>query len=694
MPFARTTQERSHRAAVLPRSGAPLRTIVAATLPALLVAGCTSSGHRASSSSSSPSSTTAGTVAAAPPSTTARSGAGRVALDGLTVATAGSSATLTAQPAELPAAGQAQLSYFAKRFGSHVAALIQLHTDSALPAGGAVLSRTYPTPLPKTVTATFMYFDTSIGGWRTVASTLSPNRRTVTARVHHFSAWTTVTTPVGGWVQGVGNGVTWFLGSMFDTRVAAPTCDGKVPAWVENSVFLDGLNTPLRWCVGHDPNHSDWLVVKVPMNRGYGATVQTSTNPAWSWNSFLGRSGVSVTAHLLTDYSAEAGKYASVLLQPGAQVIPGGEEVDFGFTESQVRNAAGQGVSLVSVSQPTLIDLAMDLIIQQMADQISNKQLAYLVGVLTILQCGGDIVRAGVNPAALAGAVSGCVADAQDIIAHELVNRALKDLKMNPAEAAKAAVDASKKLILITAAGVTFQLVSDIEDLHLDSAARAASVFLDAPVALCAVPHCSRVATVDIDGDGRPDQVALAVVSHTPGGEYSSDTTTWTLRVLTATGDLAVVRYGPQMLYGQDVFFAAPAFDGAAGHEIVLRMSPGVHTQWFQIYTWRNGKLARENNPNGTPSYQDAGWAIDQALSEVVGITCGSAGGHATITQTLLSPSAAPGTEPRVFTGTTETWAWLAGLWLRTTKRATSIRDDAPGFPTLGRWHCRGMPSG
>jgi hypothetical protein len=459
-----------------PAAGARARAAATASVTLLLVAGCTSSGHRAPASSTAHDTAAAGTVATAQAGAHA-SGRGKVRLDGLTAVTPGSAATLTATAADVTPAGTAQLTYFAKRFGSHVAAPIELRSSTPLPRRGAILSRRYPSPLPRTVTATFLYFDTSIGGWRTVASYLSSDRRTVTAPVHHFSTWTTVTTTVGGWVQGAGNGVTWTLGSMFDTRVAAPTCEGKVPSWVKDTVFLDGLNTPLRWCVGHDPQHADWVVVKVRVNRGYGATVETTTDPQWSWNSFLDRSGVSIAAHVLTDYSAEAAKYASVLLQPGAQLIPGGEEVDFGFTEAQVRAARGGGVSLVSVSQPTLVDLALDLIIQQMADQIGNKKLAYLVGLLTVLRCGGDIVRAGANPAALAGAISGCVGDAKDIIGQQLAQYAQKDLSLSPKEAAKAGLDASKKLLLVAAAGVTFQLVSDLEDLHLDSAARAASVF-------------------------------------------------------------------------------------------------------------------------------------------------------------------------------------------------------------------------
>ncbi|MBV9821129.1 MAG: hypothetical protein JO144_02710 [Actinobacteria bacterium] len=464
----------------------------AVTAVVLLLAGCTAShphterpGSARTSRPPAGSGSVAGTVAAAPAGGSV--GHGQVHLDRLTASVPGSSATLTAQPASLTAAGAQQLAYFATRFGSHVGAPVQLTSSAPLPAGGAVVTRSYPSPLPEYVAATLMYFDPQLGGWRTVPSTLSKDRRTVTAHVHHFSAWTDVTATVGGWVDGVGNGVTWTLGSMFDTRVAAPTCTKPVPSWVDSTVFLDGLNTPLRWCVGRDPQHSDRLVVKVRVNRGYGASLQTTTDPQWSWNSFLDRSSASVLTHLLTDYTAEAGRYASVLLQPGAQVIPGGEEVDFGFTEAQVRRAQGAGVALVTVNDSTLTDLVMDLIMQQIADVVGNKQVAYVVGVLTVLRCGGSIVRAGANPAALSGAIARCVADSRDIIAHQIADSALNDLSLSPKDAAKIGVDAAKKLGLVAAAGITFQLVSDLEDLHLDSASRVASVF---PKIIKTAPGC------------------------------------------------------------------------------------------------------------------------------------------------------------------------------------------------------------
>jgi hypothetical protein len=87
------------------------------------------------------------------------------------------------------------------------------------------------------------YFDPRLRTWVAVPTTLSGDRQTLSATVHHFSVWDTIDYGVG-----------WLL----DTRVSAPKCDGPVPSWISHDkgvVYVDDENTPLRWCVGHDPKN-------------------------------------------------------------------------------------------------------------------------------------------------------------------------------------------------------------------------------------------------------------------------------------------------------------------------------------------------------------------------------------------------------------------------------------------------------
>jgi hypothetical protein len=217
------------------------------------------------------------------------------------------------------------------------------------------------------------------------------------------------------------------------------------------------------------------------------------------------------------------------------------------------------------------------------------------------------------------------------------------------------------------------------------------TLHLTAPVTLCGVAQCHQVATADVDGDGRPDQIGLALASTTGQAPYQQQV--WTLRVLTATGKLAIHRHGPEMLYGGDVYFGNLPFDGQSGNEIVLRITPGAHTPWYWIYTWRNGKLVRENDPDTPTDYQGGGWAVDQALSGVAGITCGNDHGQTTVTQTIITPSQAPTIAPRQFTGTAKTWAWINGAWKLTTIKNITVWDDAAGFNSIGGWHCSGLPN-
>ena len=430
-----------------PRATAPIVLLVVG----LLVTACT--GER---SSTAP-------VASGSP---ADGGSGAASLDDFSARIPGSSTRVGINRVSVPGGAQDQLADLHERFGVRWSVPLEVHADGALPASGAVLTKTYPTPLAGGAEVAFAYLDDNVGGWRVVPSVLSPDRRTLTATVHHFSAWT-------DFVSEANNKV----GEFFDIRVSKPTCVGPEPEWVDSTTFLDDRNSALLWCFGRDPAHAAWLVVKVRVNRGYGVAITTDTQPRWTWNSFLDRDALDLTGALLTDYQKTVSQYLTYFAN-GSQVVPGGAEIDLGFTEDQVRAARHRGLALVQAAKPDLTELVISLAIRQLADLVDDRTAAYVLGVLTGIHCAAAIVKAGRNWSRLSGAVTDCVVDAQDVIAKELSGQlAARYPALTPKEAAAKAVGYTRKLKLIAAAGILFQAAGYFGDVTLPDAARTFNVF-------------------------------------------------------------------------------------------------------------------------------------------------------------------------------------------------------------------------
>ena len=341
------------------------------------------------------------------------------------------------------------------------------------------MRRVYDPPLPSGVGAAFAYYDQALGGWRIVPSSLSADRRTLTATIHHFSPWTDVTAAAGAWIERVSPDATYHIGSFFDARVEPPKCSGK-PDWVRTATYLDDKNAPLRWCYGSDPDQPDVLVVKVRVNRGYGYPVVTATAPAWTWSSYLNRDAAAAITAVVTDYPKEAGRYLSHLAS-GGQNVPGGTEIDYGFSESQVRRAPGSGLALVRAESGDLTELVFNLIVGAMADQVGQPVAALILGMLAVIHCGAEIVKAGSNWSRLAGAVTDCLIAGRESLTRQLAKYLVgRSSNIGPEAAAAKAAGITRKLIYVTAAGIFFQLASYIGDLELIDAARTFNVFTTA----------------------------------------------------------------------------------------------------------------------------------------------------------------------------------------------------------------------
>ncbi|WP_162182038.1 hypothetical protein [Arthrobacter sp. PAMC 25486] len=130
------------------------------------------------------------------------------------------------------------------------------------PESGAVVSFEREQGLPEGVLGTVAYFDEADKVWVPVKTELSPDRKTLTAHVDHFSLW--------GFLETVIHGV----GLLTGTFTEKPTCDGTVPEWADMTFFDNKLDV-LQWCVGGTGDPEE-LVVKATMNRNYPAMVYSA----------------------------------------------------------------------------------------------------------------------------------------------------------------------------------------------------------------------------------------------------------------------------------------------------------------------------------------------------------------------------------------------------------------------------------
>ena len=376
-------------------------------------------------------------------------------------------------------------------------------------SGGATLIRKYNAPVPDNSSAAFAYFDEDLGGWRVVPSALSTDRRTLTATVSHFSFWTDLVSEA-----------TFQVGKLFDTRVSAPSCQGKVPSWVDKSsiVFLDDQNAPLRWCVGSDPAHPDILVVKVAVNRGYGMLITPAVKPTWSWSSFLDRDPFQVASDLLTDADATiSGALTGALSLPGS-ITPGGSELDLGFSEAAVRASGKPYLAIVKAGPPDPLQLTVSVLMKQLVEYSASKDVAYVAGILTATHCAAELVKVGGDWSEGASALLDCVSGAESVITQGLANYMLSSPKyanLSGTEIGSAAAKFYRFVKLIAAVGIAFQLATWAGDSTLVDAARTLS--LGVTIARPAAPAATVVKVVSpvtADGSLKP---GYSVAERSPG---------------------------------------------------------------------------------------------------------------------------------------------------------------------------------
>jgi hypothetical protein len=194
-----------------------------------------------------------------------------------------------------------------------------------------------------------------------------------------------------------------------------------------------------------------------------------------------------------------------------------------------------------------------------------------------------------------------------------------------------------------------------------------------AQTSVCAgVSACHVVASVDVDGDSRPDQVGWH--------QLSQDVVQ--IRVRTATGALLVHRVDVHLWWGGGAWGGAAPVDGPAGAELLVGSMQGAHTPMYTMLTYRDGALVTE----ASPSPLSQRWQIDAAYGDYMGWSRHIVDGHAAMTQSIVFRSAGG----KSFAGQSVTYVWDVDHWQRTARASISFPSETAASAIAG-FHVKGL---
>lgn len=223
---------------------------------------------------------------------------------------------------------------------------------------------------------------------------------------------------------------------------------------------------------------------------------------------------------------------------------------------------------------------------------------------------------------------------------------------------------------------------------------RAAAATAAAPAAagatsVCAsVPSCRRVATVDVDGDGRPDQVGIS--AHHISAHTSASHGSITVRVRTATGH-TLTTTSSHVIWFSKPFLGAAALDGRRGAEIVVGDTMGANYEQFRVITYRHHKLVTLDEPPLAwtgKGMADAAtrWGVDGSYSFNIGIFRSVDARHVV---TLTLKTFERNATGRGHTGHVTVYRWHRGAWVERSSRRLQLADKR-AF-AVGGWHVSGL---
>jgi hypothetical protein len=109
-----------------------------------------------------------------------------------------------------------------------------------------------------------------------------------------------------------------------------------------------------------------------------------------------------------------------------------------------------------------------------------------------------------------------------------------------------------------------------------------------------------KTAKVDVDGDGRKDTVRI----------YHLDSVTFRVVVTTAKKKQASLTVTANPDTFARIWAGAATFDGTPGYELLVNENGAEEAIWYDVLTWKSGKLVREPGPAAPPEGEGSGWGL------------------------------------------------------------------------------------
>ena len=240
---------------------------------------------------------------------------------------------------------------------------------------------------------------------------------------------------------------------------------------------------PPRPCTAadRDPKNPQWLVVKVVASRAYGFLMRPAVTPQWTYSSFL--HDVPGAADLITAGIDQTLRLPD-LLQPmdGGVFLAPGAEVDFGFTEQQVRSLKTTELVSADPNITWMLAGSMYSAVSAVTGK-DNDKFAYEYSLVAALQCAHDLVKANSALERSAAFVTCLASNAKDIYV-AAINLAAK-AGMDTTAATKAIPAVAAVSLGVAAASVGAQIGEWLTDQTQPPESRALSVSLN-PLPLAA----------------------------------------------------------------------------------------------------------------------------------------------------------------------------------------------------------------
>jgi hypothetical protein len=293
--------------------------------------------------------------------------------------------------------------------------------------------------------------------------------------------------------------------------------------------FLEDRNAPLLWCAGRDPKNADILVVKVKVNRAYGIGLIVNATPAWTYRDYWSDASL--------DDLIYAGIRTAVMpawLPPWgrrAVFVPPGAELDFGFTEAQLRAMPKAITTLLEASPDSRWILAGWLYGE--LDKIAPEEsfLGYVLTLAAIVNCGTELSSA-TGVAESIGALARCLTDDPEKTRKVFIDLAARAAPTASSKAlATVGVAVQKALMELQAFLIGAQIGELTSDLRMVPAARRFSVFVEPPPPTFYGEWTVHGGGVTFRSDGTG--TAFNHVGFTPGGEWLNEVQTLRTRLST-----------------------------------------------------------------------------------------------------------------------------------------------------------------